>query len=1079
VIQQSVLCSQLIRAALALTLVPWVSPAEAQDYFDIVDVPVVGVDVVVTDRRGRPVTDLDREDFRLLVDGQEQAITFFSAPIVVPTTGGHDREPAYLVVLFDNNGVEGQERNAVIEELRQFFKRDLESDLQVMVATTGLSGLQIHQELTGDPELVDSALTTVAKTATRDRQVADYESLMLEIQRLSGVRDPTLRQLRTRAMTLVGQIQAFSDQARQDAEITGGHLWQLIEALTGLPGRKAILLIGGAMSISPGEALFSALREALTSTADVGAHQVAADLPAGISTGAGQAVRALAQAASVHQVRLFSIVLGGASRLAPTGGSAGSMTTGDSSATDRSDSWAPSSGFQSRQEVETALAELADETGGYVHSSGRNLGTALERLDGELAGSYSLAFDPPDGTEGATHRIDLEVGGRKLRVRHRRAFQVRSWDQEAAMRVRSGLHLGVTENPLSIGVEVQPATAVGKDTVRIPVTVEFPLSSIALEPLEDSQRGQLSVFLVPGGRRFSAEPVRKSVLPIVLSNDDLQGSAGRWAEYRLDLEAPVGTTRVAVGVRDDLGTLMSVMWVDLPTEEVARAAPEGRRMAPRSRQSGALLDLPTAALLLSRQSGGAIGLTLEAGLEPGSEGRWSLPVNVEIVESGGTASGSLDLFAFAVTGEGRVVAKSSLVVDRALRSSVEVPLELPAGIYTVRVAVRERLGSAFGVTGLEVEIPGAGVGLAHWSSREEEPGRIEPPTLEPQSPDLAVNFDSSRQSIRDGYRRALEALMAEDAAAARQAVRTMESAAIEAGDREALLELAKAESRVLIDLAEGEWNRLLPIAVIYGQLIAEYRSLRQEPLSEHAMLLSTQLAERMARKTRGPRERAETSDLLVSLSGYLLYLQRLAKTEDLLGLALKENPRNPWALIGMVAVLEQRGDYLGAVETAEKLLEVDPDNAEGHLRLGVNLARTKRPEEGIESFRALMDLESADWIQQVAVQEMARALVSQGRTGEAIEVLGRAAERWPEQPSMRIQLAWVLDLCREPDQAEGWIAGLAVDAADATDSSRYRYLQWYEEGLEELRASLMAVAAERAEGLNRGIGSAGATEGLR
>ena len=54
-IQQSVLCSQLIRAALALTLVPWVSPAEAQDYFDIVDVPLVDVDVVVTDRRGRPV----------------------------------------------------------------------------------------------------------------------------------------------------------------------------------------------------------------------------------------------------------------------------------------------------------------------------------------------------------------------------------------------------------------------------------------------------------------------------------------------------------------------------------------------------------------------------------------------------------------------------------------------------------------------------------------------------------------------------------------------------------------------------------------------------------------------------------------------------------------------------------------------------------------------------------------------------------------------------------------------------------------------------------------------------------------
>ena len=73
-IRPSPLRSLLIHASLVLTGVPWVSPAEAQDYFDIVDVPLADVDVVVTDRRGRPVTDLDREDFRVLVDGQEQAI---------------------------------------------------------------------------------------------------------------------------------------------------------------------------------------------------------------------------------------------------------------------------------------------------------------------------------------------------------------------------------------------------------------------------------------------------------------------------------------------------------------------------------------------------------------------------------------------------------------------------------------------------------------------------------------------------------------------------------------------------------------------------------------------------------------------------------------------------------------------------------------------------------------------------------------------------------------------------------------------------------------------------------------------
>jgi tetratricopeptide (TPR) repeat protein len=334
--------------------------------------------------------------------------------------------------------------------------------------------------------------------------------------------------------------------------------------------------------------------------------------------------------------------------------------------------------------------------------------------------------------------------------------------------------------------------------------------------------------------------------------------------------------------------------------------------------------------------------------------------------------------------------------------------------------------------------------------------------LTAQLPEPSGDFDLSRQSIREGYGRALEALASEDAATARHVLRTMESAALSTGDRQALFDLAKAESRVLIDLADGDWNRLLPIAVIYGQLIAEYRQLRQEPLSEHAMRMSTELAERMARKTRGRRERAETSDLLVSLSGYLLYLQRLAKTEDLLNLALKENPRNPWALNAMVATLEQRGNYREAVEFAKKLLEVDPDHAEGRLRLGVNLARAKRPEEAIQSFRAVLDLESADWIQQVAGQEMARALTTQGRTGEAIEVLRRAAERWPEQPSLRIQLAWILDGDKSRKEAATVVESLASDAGHATESARFRYLQWYAEGLDSMRRHLLELASLKA-----------------
>ena len=83
-----------IRPALAsvgfsLALVAAVSLAQAQppagetageSFGERVDVEVVNVDVIVTDREDSRVLDLGRDDFELLVDGRPVAIEYFAAP---------------------------------------------------------------------------------------------------------------------------------------------------------------------------------------------------------------------------------------------------------------------------------------------------------------------------------------------------------------------------------------------------------------------------------------------------------------------------------------------------------------------------------------------------------------------------------------------------------------------------------------------------------------------------------------------------------------------------------------------------------------------------------------------------------------------------------------------------------------------------------------------------------------------------------------------------------------------------------------------------------------------------------------
>ena len=70
-----------IVAGLLLTPVaptPAESQPSASPFSDVVDVRVVNVEAVVTDRSGTRVLGLTPADFRLLVDGEETPIDFFS-----------------------------------------------------------------------------------------------------------------------------------------------------------------------------------------------------------------------------------------------------------------------------------------------------------------------------------------------------------------------------------------------------------------------------------------------------------------------------------------------------------------------------------------------------------------------------------------------------------------------------------------------------------------------------------------------------------------------------------------------------------------------------------------------------------------------------------------------------------------------------------------------------------------------------------------------------------------------------------------------------------------------------------------
>ena len=123
-----------------------------QPFVDSVDVQVVEVDVVVTDKKGRPVKDLKREDFELYVDGRPVEISnFFESAIYVEeragrpnkeraavrseaTPGATDEGPLTVVFYLDDPNIFPSHRTRLLRRLEAAVEPWRSMDASFMLA---------------------------------------------------------------------------------------------------------------------------------------------------------------------------------------------------------------------------------------------------------------------------------------------------------------------------------------------------------------------------------------------------------------------------------------------------------------------------------------------------------------------------------------------------------------------------------------------------------------------------------------------------------------------------------------------------------------------------------------------------------------------------------------------------------------------------------------------------------------------------------------------------------------------------------------------------------------------------------
>ncbi len=578
-------------------------PASLTSFGAVVDVNVVNIDVYVTDREGKRVTDLKREDFTVSEDGKPVKVTNFasvspgrataaSAPAgasgaaavapataaATPAAAGPDPETALsLVVFVDDLHLRPENRTKAVEQIRAFLARSVRPGDRVMVAADGL-GLRVLQPFTADPAAIDAALSR-AEAVNAQGQMSD------EARRSAFRTMYAMHSVRPCAQENVRPIETFAAETRDEALRTVGALTVLINSLAGVPGHRALLFVSDGISVTPGEELFQVIAELCggsmepteqsTGNADLAPNRAADRLAEKRGTESSSSdeylkykpeqaaldaqrysvakrFEDLAAHASANRVTLYTLQASGLQGFA-----AGGMGV------DPGERRLLSSTVQQMQtsNLRGSLTAMAVDTGGRAMLDANDLGPELARMQEDFEAFYSLGYTPAHHGDGQRHQVEVKVKRPGLRLRYLPSYRDKPALEKAVDRTLAALLHGIEDNPMEVAIDLGTQTLDANGTWAVPIRLRIPLYKLAIiHPDEGgSYQGRLRLLVAIRDGKGGTSPVRQVEVPIEISRKDVLNALGQFYVYTLTLQLPPGAHRVAVGVRDEIAATTSYL----------------------------------------------------------------------------------------------------------------------------------------------------------------------------------------------------------------------------------------------------------------------------------------------------------------------------------------------------------------------------------------------------------------------------------------------------------------------------------------------------------------------------------------
>jgi VWFA-related protein len=585
---------------------------------EIIDVSVVNVEVVVVDRKGRPVDGLGQEDFRILVDGQEQELTnFFAAHGTSPSNSlgadtwvtGPEARPANstkrltVIVFVDNLGIRPENRKALFDRLRSHLRQiDTSAELarhsgtdsfepQLMVVSHG-PGTEIVEPLTSDLDRIGGALQRLEARSTLFAALDGSRKMFMSrlghasLRRYQPPRgsstDPEFDDAIRVALELGLSVRTLAEERYQTVEKSFDALAHLCDALGGLPGRKALLYLSDGLPLRPADSLLDAWTGKyqnwiFQNQNDMRLRSRFPDAPSRFRTlmnsiGSSEfdlqdrLDRMVTRAAGAGVV-FYPVSAGGRGSALMSADVSGAGMHGDVGA----GSMHRSATTTENMTRDATLLRMAEDSGGEALLGTTALEGFLDRLARDFSSYYSLGIAPPTGEDGLLHDLEVEVLHPGLSVRHAKGYVAKNWRQRLGENAAAAAVYGYERNPL--GVEVDPGVE-SRDGKRflVPLMIKIPFERIKLVHRDSHFNAQLTVLVLVGDQTGGLSRTHRVDIPIKIPDSRVLEAIEQKAAYPLDLRMEGGRKRIAIGVRDHLAETEAAITLDI---DVGRGVQNG------------------------------------------------------------------------------------------------------------------------------------------------------------------------------------------------------------------------------------------------------------------------------------------------------------------------------------------------------------------------------------------------------------------------------------------------------------------------------------------------------------------------